>query len=1315
MLWKTDESTSKDDMSRNKSEGPSNELLAKNGQVASSAAAKIALMGDPCLASPDATQTVSADASRDPSAVSAAEASVVAEWKVGDVILDLYEVRQIHEGGGMGLVYRAYHRGWNTELAVKSPRTAYFQTEAQKENFSRECETWIKLGLHPHMVSCYYVRKLGGIPRVFAEYVEGGSLKEWIDSRKLYEGGPHEALKRILDIAIQMAWGLQHAHTQEVIHQDVKPANVILTPEGIAKVTDFGLARARAITDEATATGKLRSILVSHGGMTPAYCSPEQARKEPVTRKTDIWSWAVSLLEMFVGEVCWQSGVAAPDALERLEELRLAEAGPPPMPTALRDFLRECFAQNPGNRPRDMREVGRRIKEIFFHATREAYGRTEEKAAKLSADSLNNQAVSLLDLGRQEEAERLLGEAMQAAPNHLDATYNLGLLRWRIGQMDDQELLERLRQADVPAETTWKKVLLEARVLLEADDCEGALAALKALEEAEALRPEVVALATLTRTRLPTSRRCVRTFEGGISTSLSAAGYLALSARSLGPELWDVVTGRCLRVFEGHEGAAATCVCLSSDGRWALSGAWGYRSTDKTMRLWDVSSGRCVRTFEGHSCGVTSVSLTADAKWALSRDADGILRLWEVSSGRCVRAFGNGQKYRSERQAFLSADGRWALTGGDEGSGQRMMRLWDVETGRCVKALEGHSGAVRFVAMTPDSRWALSIGDDRTMKLWELSSGRCMLTFVGHKYPLTWACLTSDCRWALSAGEGGPGEEATLKLWDVSSCRCLRTFRLGESLGEIQTQRKPRPLPTAVCFSAEGRWALSSRNGDRSLQLWEVFGNATPLTAPFELCRPVSSNLALSAEIRVAELMQHGQQALGSGDAAAAARDLRLARGLSGHSRHSKLLSAWMQLYGRLPRTSLTGIWLHTTIEGHRDFSLSADARKAVSLNANGGLILWEVPSGRCLRSLAPDPYVSEVESVCLSADGRLVISKGLERGSLQDISTGRCLRHFAWSKCEWDAPVSVISLSCDNQWLLLGRGHLGAERVAGQPYEVELWDLAGGRWIRTFYHDDDVTSILFSADDRFALSGSYDGTLRLWELATGRCLRIFEGHEDHVNSVCLNADSRLALSGGDDGTLKLWEVASGRCARTFEGHKGAVNSVSLSADGRFAVSGSSDRTVKLWEVSTGRCIRTLEAHRDAVNAVSQSADGRWVLSASSDGTLKLWALDWELEERVAADWDEAALVHLVNFLTLHTPYAAQLPPGSKPSEELLALALTRMGQPNWSEEDFKQLLDTLSFAGYGFLRPDGVLRELEKMAAAWQGPPPLPVAEERG
>ena len=141
--------------------------------------------------------------------VAGAEDAVAADWSVGDVILDLYEVTGILGEGGMGKVYKVHHRGWNVDLAVKSPKPEIFAQAGGKDNFLREAETWVNLGLHPHTVSCYYVRTLGGIPRVFAEYVEGGSLADWIRTKRLYEGGPEKALERILDVAIQFAWGLQ--------------------------------------------------------------------------------------------------------------------------------------------------------------------------------------------------------------------------------------------------------------------------------------------------------------------------------------------------------------------------------------------------------------------------------------------------------------------------------------------------------------------------------------------------------------------------------------------------------------------------------------------------------------------------------------------------------------------------------------------------------------------------------------------------------------------------------------------------------------------------------------------------------------------------------------------------------------------------------------------------------------------------------------------------------------------------------------------------------------------------------------------------
>ena len=230
---------------------------------------------------------------------------VPAVWKVGNVITTehgvIYEVIGQLGEGGMGMVYKVHDRLSNWDLAVKCPKPEIFAKAGGKENFIREAETWVNLGEHPHIVSCRFVETLGGVPRIFAEYIDGGSLADWIRRRTLYKGGPEQALQRVLDMAIQSAWGLHYAHEQGLVHQDVKPANILMTMDEIAKMTDFGLAKARAIAGEENVPRTGQSILVSWGGMTPAYCSPEQAARQPLNRKTDIWSWAVSVLEMFVG------------------------------------------------------------------------------------------------------------------------------------------------------------------------------------------------------------------------------------------------------------------------------------------------------------------------------------------------------------------------------------------------------------------------------------------------------------------------------------------------------------------------------------------------------------------------------------------------------------------------------------------------------------------------------------------------------------------------------------------------------------------------------------------------------------------------------------------------------------------------------------------------------------------------------------------------------------------------------------------------------------------------------------------------------
>src|ERR1700758_3062755 len=108
-----------------------------------------------------------------------------AAWADGDVIDDLYEVKGKAGQGGMGAVYRVHHRGWNIDLAVKTPLPHLMSSESAIRNFETEAQTWVELGLHPNTVACVYVRRIDGLPRVFAEWVDGGSLHDAITEGRL--------------------------------------------------------------------------------------------------------------------------------------------------------------------------------------------------------------------------------------------------------------------------------------------------------------------------------------------------------------------------------------------------------------------------------------------------------------------------------------------------------------------------------------------------------------------------------------------------------------------------------------------------------------------------------------------------------------------------------------------------------------------------------------------------------------------------------------------------------------------------------------------------------------------------------------------------------------------------------------------------------------------------------------------------------------------------------------------------------------------------------------------------------------------------
>ena len=530
----------------------------------------------------------------------------------------------------------------------------------------------------------------------------------------------------------------------------------------------------------------------------------------------------------------------------------------------------------------------------------------------------------------------------------------------------------------------------------------------------------------------------------------------------------------------------------------------------------------------------------------------------------------------------------------------------------------------------------------------------------------------------------------------MATGRCLRTLE-GHTDGVV-----------AVSLTPDGQLAVSgSREG--TLRVWEV---VRARTAQYEPASPQAADRIASSEREASQALAAGTRALEAGDVRVALSHLATARSIPGHGRTPEALALTHRLARLAVRGHLLSAWMLSTLEGHvgpvSAVSLTPDGRLAVSGSYDGKLRVWEMATRRCVGTLTS--HSGAVEAVSLTPDGRLAVS-GSKDMALQvwDVATGRCLRTLEGHT----GVVKAVNLTPD-----------GRVAVSGSlDKTLRVWEVATGRCLRTLEgHTDVVNAVSLTPDGRLAVSGSDDDALRVWEVATGRCLRIhrpnlvevffgtlmkaardwFTGRwwlsagewMYRVRAVGLTPDGRLAVSGSEYKSLRVWDVATGRWPRTLKGYPGLVRGVSLTPDGRLAVTGSTDKKLRVWDVATRRCVRTLEGHMGPVSAVSLTADGRLLLSGSRDGTLGLWYLDWELVPREFRDWDEEARPFLTTFLSFHTP--------------VLEGGLTRRGRATWSDADFQDLLLNLGYAGLGWLRSEGVRRELERMAASWEGPPPL-------
>ncbi len=277
--------------------------------------------------------------------------------------IGVYRIDSLLGAGGMGEVYRARDTKLGRDVAVKFLPHAFTNDPDRLARFEREARMLASLN-HPHIGGIYGFEQYDGAPALVLELVEGLTLAERLALR-----GPI-SVSESLGIAKQIADALDAAHERGIVHRDLKPANIKITPDGVVKVLDFGLAKVFA--GDASGADLTQSPTVTVGGTregaifgTAAYMSPEQARGQTVDKRADIWAFGCVLYEMLTGRLAFPGQTVSDVIAAILDREPDWSVLPDSTPPAIRKLLARCFDKSIRTRLRDIGDARLEIEDAL--------------------------------------------------------------------------------------------------------------------------------------------------------------------------------------------------------------------------------------------------------------------------------------------------------------------------------------------------------------------------------------------------------------------------------------------------------------------------------------------------------------------------------------------------------------------------------------------------------------------------------------------------------------------------------------------------------------------------------------------------------------------------------------------------------------------------------------------------------------------------------------------------------------------------------------------------------------------------------------
>jgi WD40 repeat protein/tRNA A-37 threonylcarbamoyl transferase component Bud32 len=985
-----------------------------------------------------------------------------------------YELQQELGRGAMGVVYKARQLSLQRTVALKvllAKAAAYSEGTAR---FAAEAIAVARLQ-HPHIVQLFEAGEHDGCRYLALEYVPGKTLASRLRAGPVLPA----AAARLLE---PLARAVHYAHLQGVVHRDLKPSNILLSADGVPKVTDFGLAK--LLDSEAG------NVLTQSGAVvgTPSYMAPEQAggRSKEVGPATDVYALGVVLYEMLTSRPPFQS--ATP--LDTLAQLVTVEPVPPSrmnsgVPRDLETVCLKCLQKEPrrrypsaldiaddlcrflAGRPISARPVGRGERLLLWARRRPALAAIHGLLLVIvTLGGLVGGAVVLWQ--RAEEAWNREALAKKEAED---------ALREKAAAQEALDQVLYLRNVDLASREWPEGGVARARQLLQL--CPPRLRQwewhyLDRLSHSELLT-------------LPASP------PGASNLAYNPDGTcLAGACGSGGVLVWDAQTGREMRSLRGPAGNVEA-VAFSPDGARLATG-WG-----QDVRIWDIKSGKQLLVLQGHRDRVLGVAFSPDGQRLASASWDGTVRVWDAPSGH--ESFTLCGRSREGNGGFIAAvtfspdSKRLAGTGSDR------VYVWDADSRREVLTFEGTRGAFSGVAFSPDGTRLAAAGQEQDVSVWDARTGQKVLALSGHTATVWGVTFSPDgTRLATASADN------TVRVWHAATG------------AEVFCLRGHQDAVHSVVFSPDGT-RLASGSRDRTVRFWDAVTGPGPLA--FRAHTDMVLALAFSPD----------STRLGTGDWDG---NLRIWDARTGQERltfhgHTGTVGkiAFDPSGARLASSGadqMVRVWDAATgkelltLRGHtkalHGVAFSPDGSRLASASHDGMVRVWDARTGSEVFNFRG--HKGPAYSVAFNPDASCLASAGQdEKVRVWDLGTGR-------ERLVLDGHKGgVVSVVFSPDGLRLASG--------GIDCSVRLWDAATGQELRILEgHRHVVNAVAFSPDGQRLTSTARDGTVRLWDTKSGQqALTLKAGPEGGVGgAVAFSPDGLRLAATCADGTIRIWDAS---------------------------------------------------------------------------------------------------------------------------------------------------------------------------------------------